>query len=47
MEPFDDELTNAIRYYYSEIEPADDGNYWYYDKDGNIVVWEWNNRVVC
>ncbi len=46
MEPSDDELTNATRYYYSET-PVYDGNYWHYDEDGNIVVWEWNNRVVC
>ncbi|MBQ8319631.1 MAG: leucine-rich repeat domain-containing protein [Clostridia bacterium] len=39
-------LTNSIRYYYSETAPAlnadgtaYDGNYWHYDKNGNIVVW--------
>ncbi len=34
-----DALENAMRYYYSETEPTTDGNYWYYDNDGNIVVW--------
>ena len=39
-------LTNAMRYYYSEIKPAlnadgtaYDGNYWKYDADGNIFIW--------
>ncbi len=41
------ELINATIYYYSETEPqlnddgtSYDGNYWHYDNDGNIVVWE-------
>ena len=34
------ELTNATRYYYSETEPTESGNYWHYDKNGQIVVWE-------
>ena len=33
------ELTSATRYYYSETEPAGEGNYWHYDGDGNVVVW--------
>ncbi|MCM1440920.1 MAG: leucine-rich repeat protein [Roseburia sp.] len=39
-------LTNATRYYYSEIEPelnedgtAYDGNYWHYNEDNEIVIW--------
>ena len=39
-------LKEASRYYYSEEEPplnedgtAYDGNYWYYDSNGEIVVW--------
>ena len=32
-------LINAIRYYYSENEPTTTGNYWYYDENGNPVVW--------
>ncbi len=32
-------LEEVTRYYYSETEPTTDGNYWYYDNDGNIVVW--------
>ncbi len=31
-------LTNAARYYYSEAEPTEEGNYWRY-VDGEIVVW--------
>ncbi len=34
-----DNLDNATRYYYSESEPAQSGNYWYYDKNGKIAVW--------
>ena len=32
-------LTNATRYYYSESEPVESGNYWHYDEKGQIVVW--------
>ena len=27
-------------YYYSEQNPTDDGNYWHYDEDKKIVIWE-------
>ena len=33
-------LTSAARYYYSEAQPTESGNYWYYDKNKNIVVWQ-------
>lgn len=33
------ELLNATRYYYSETEPTETGNYWHYNKNGNIVIW--------
>lgn len=35
-------LTSATRYYYIENEsdlPADNGNYWHYDENGNIAIW--------
>ena len=32
-------LMSAIRYYYSETEPAVDGNYWHYDENGEVAVW--------
>ena len=32
-------LTNATRYYYSEIAPETTGRYWHYDENGNIAVW--------
>ena len=42
------QLTSATRYYYSEEEPelnasgtAYNGNYWKYDADGKIVIWEY------
>ena len=31
-------LTNATRYYYSETEPTESGNYWHY-VDGIVTVW--------
>ena len=31
-------LTNATRYYYSESEPTESGNYWHY-VDGKVTVW--------
>ena len=34
-----DYLINAPIYYYLESEPLESGNYWYYDNDGNIVIW--------
>ena len=34
-----DKLESATRYYYSETQPTETGNYWHYDKDGNVVVW--------
>jgi len=35
------ELVNALRYYYSETPPMEnsDGNYWYYDENGEIMHW--------
>jgi hypothetical protein len=35
-----DYLTNATRYYYSETQPTAEGNWWHYDENGEIVVWE-------
>jgi hypothetical protein len=33
-------LTSATRYYYSESQPTDEGNYWHYSTDGvTPVVW--------
>ena len=33
------ELTIATRYYYSETEPTESGNYWHYDGNDDIAVW--------
>ena len=33
------DLTDGIRYYYSEAKPTASGNYWYYDKNGNVAIW--------
>ncbi len=33
-------LTNATRYYYSETQPNTDGNFWHYDAEGEIEIWE-------
>lgn len=44
-------LLKATRYYYSETEPslnadstAYNGNYWKYDENGEIVVWEYKKE---
>jgi hypothetical protein len=42
FDSYNESLINATRYYYSENEPTDNGNYWYY-KDGAIVVWKKEN----
>ena len=34
-----DPLENATRYYYSENQPCEAGNYWHW-VDGEVVVWE-------
>ena len=31
--------TGAKRYYYSAEKPLDEGDYWYYDENGNVVEW--------
>ena len=33
------DLINATRYYYSETTPTVEGNFWYYDENGEIEVW--------
>ena len=33
-------LTNATRYYYSESQPAENGNYWHYNENGEIEIWQ-------
>jgi hypothetical protein len=37
---YNDSMKNAKRYYYSEKEPTEDGSFWHYDEDGEIVIWE-------
>lgn len=32
-------ITTSKRFYYSETQPIDDGNYWHYDEKGNTVEW--------
>ena len=34
------QMTEAPRYYYSNIEPTESGNYWHYDDAGNPIIWE-------
>ena len=33
------DLTNATRYYYSESQPTEEGNFWHYGENGNVVKW--------
>ena len=32
-------LNEATKYYYSESRPTEEGNYWHYDEDGEVVIW--------
>lgn len=51
IDSYNDYLTNAMRYYYSETQPAlnaggtaYDDNYWHYDTDGiTPVIWKKEN----
>lgn len=36
---YNDKLTSATRYYYSEMKPTTSGNYWHY-VNGEAVIWE-------
>ena len=38
----DNALTSATRYYYCEKKPTEEGNYWHYDKNGRVTVWEFS-----
>ena len=38
IDSFNSNLENATRYYYSENEPTEDGNYWHY-VDGVPIIW--------
>jgi hypothetical protein len=41
---YNSELTSATRYYYSEEEPTEEGNWWHYDEDGvTPVIWSEDN----
>ena len=33
-------LIEATIYYYSETMPTEDGNYWHYDENNNVVIWQ-------
>ena len=40
IDQYNDWLTNATIYYYSESQTTDEGNYWHYDMDGiTPVIW--------
>ena len=39
IEGWNSELTYATRYYYSENEPTESGNFWHYNDEGEIVKW--------
>ena len=38
LDPYSN-LTSDNLYYYSENAPETEGNFWYYDKSGNVAVW--------
>ena len=35
---YNENLISAMRYYYSENEPEENGNYWHYDRDSVTPV---------
>ncbi|MBP5444631.1 MAG: leucine-rich repeat domain-containing protein [Acholeplasmatales bacterium] len=37
---FRDDEIEATVYYYRESQPMDFGNYWHYDENNNIVIWD-------
>lgn len=39
IDSYNDKLTKATRYYYSETAPTTEGNFWHYDENGEIVIW--------
>ena len=41
-----DDLLNATRYYYSEEHPMAEGNFWHYDENGEIAIWEVHTHTV-
>lgn len=36
---YNEDLTNATRYYYSETKPATSGNFWHYNSKNEIEEW--------
>ena len=36
-----DALSQATVFYYSEQAPTEEGNFWHYDENGEIVIWEY------
>lgn len=32
-------LNSATKYFYSEVEPEGDGNFWHYGENGEVVEW--------
>ena len=38
IESGNSDLTDATLYYYSDVEPTEEGNFWHY-VDGEVVVW--------
>jgi cell division protein FtsB len=39
IKSYDDDFEDATRYYYSETQPTEEGNYWHW-VDGEVIVWE-------
>jgi hypothetical protein len=39
IEGKNNQLISATIYYYSEVKPEQEGNFWRYDLDGNPLVW--------
>lgn len=39
IESYNTYFENATKWFYSEMQPTEEGNYWHYDEQGNIVEW--------
>ena len=40
FEQSDSYFTTRVSYYYSEQAPTEEGNFWHYDENGDVAIWE-------
>jgi hypothetical protein len=39
IDQFNDDLSEAKLYFYSESAPVQSGNFWHYNENGDIIIW--------